>query len=60
MVTTEKEVIWTSVQRVELIALIKALQLEKEKKKKKNSHSWYEFAKIHFNGSICRETGLLT
>ena len=60
MVTTEKEVIWTSVQRVELIALIKALQLEKEKKKSIYSHSWYAFAKIHVHGAICRETGLLT
>ena len=65
-VTTETQIAWaealplgTSVQRVELIALTKALQLGKDKKFNIITDSQYAFATAHIHGAIYRERGLL-
>lgn len=57
-VTTEEAVIWAealppgaSLQKAKLLALTKALQLEKGERLNIYTDSWYEFATIHVAGS---------
>jgi ribonuclease HI len=63
----DRNVIWaepllpnTLVQKAELIALIKALELDAGKKVNIYTDSRYAFAKAHIHGAIHKERGLLT
>ena len=66
MVSPEQE-LWaaalphgTSAQKVELIALTKALQMAKGKTTNIYMDSRYAFATLHIHGAIYKERGLLT
>ena len=65
-IATPSETIWatslphTSVQKAELIALTKALQLGKDKTINVYTDSRYAFATAHVHGSIYQEWDLLT
>ena len=50
----------TSVEKVELVALTKALELGASKKINIHTDSRYAFATAHFNGAIYQERELLT
>ena len=64
---TDREVLWqqtlppeTSAQRAELIALTKALKLERNKAVNIYTDRRYAFAPAHVHGSIYQERSLLT
>lgn len=64
---TEEDTVWATVlpsgmsaQRVELIALTKALEMAKGKRLHLYMDNRYAFAMAHVHGMICQEHGLLT
>lgn len=66
-VTTKEEVMWaesratgTSIQRAELISLIKALELGQGQKVNVYTNSQNSFTTAHIHGSVHKERGLLT
>lgn len=66
-VTTAHTVVWaealsagTSAQRAQLIALTKALHLDRDKRVNTYTDSRYAFATLHIHGVIYVERGLLT